>query len=228
MLLSMSSPPFSPLRVAAASVAVALLLAEGRAKDALALADAIADAIAAGASVDGQASHGATNAPRGAPVDGAVINMMRAQALRQLGHVDDAIVAAVAAVAAAAGNDVEQRLVLAECQRAAGALSAAIETLEAAVPSAPDDVRVLGHLAAYVALRGGAPEHDHWQRFCAARNDDDPEWWRHAAFSAACAGFVDDVVFACDEAFRRDPGGTRAFVADAPEVLAVLGVRSLG
>ncbi len=205
LLLSLSTPPWSPLRAAAGTIASAVLVGLGRADEAVAVGDAVVGALNDGVAI----------------VDPAMLFTVRAHALRQVGRVDDAIAAAERAVAAEGNDGVEGRLVLAECQRASGDLRAATLTLHNAVVSAPDDVRVLGHLAAYAALGGHGPEHDDRRRFAEVARDD-ACWWQHAAFVAACAADDATVAAAHAAAIGHDAAGTAAFVSDAPEIQVAL------
>ena len=204
VLRPLAQDPQTTVRAHAAMVAAALLTSRGAADatEALTLLDRI---------------------PTLAAVDRGLVCLLRAQGLRRLGRVDDAVASALASCAH--GMSAERLIVLACSQRQAQRLDDAIASLVRARGAAPDDVTVLGHLAGYLALAGRLHESDAAlsQLRDVVASAETPEGLRALALALACRQRLGPAQQALDAAVAVDPMATRAWFED-DELLASRGL----
>ncbi len=163
----------------------------------------------------------------GVVVDRGFFLLLRAQAARQLRHVDLALRDAEAACAL--GETPARLLVLADCKKASDDVDGAVAVLQRARALDPANVSVLGQLCGFLALAGDAAGSDEvWEAWLAvhAKNPstaqlDDADHHRNLAFALVCRQDFEAAIAAAAEAMAIEPAVTRAWLDDGDDMASI-------
>ena len=194
VLAPRSAEPSTSLRAQASLLAAALLSRRGQPALVLELLERI---------------------PDGVVVDRGFFLLLRAQAARQLRHVDLALRDAHEACAIAETSG--RLLVLADCLKANDDIDAAVVVLQRARVLDPGSATVLGQLCGLLALAGDdAGSDEAWCAFAALSpaKADAADRHRSAAFALVCRQEFQDAVDAAALAVQLEPSITRAWLDD--------------
>ena len=196
-LAPLAADPTTAVRAHACLLYAGLLLMAGRADEALRALAAV---------------------PRTAPfaVDEGYRRMIEACALRQARRYPEALAAARGAVELGATSG--RLLVLADAQKHAGELHAAVRTLAALLDDEPGNLTALAQLAGYRNLLGDRDEAARLHARFRALDDGSADARRNDAFYHATRGDLAPALAALEIALRAEPEATRSYIADEVEL----------